>query len=111
MYSIYKAHNIKVCSKAPSTVRKQILKIIQSLKKHINVVEFFVVSKATNHWTAQPSGKVVLVETDSITVVSYIKRQGGTHPRPMLQSLAPVESLHKTRHLLDASACPRDSES
>ena len=37
------------------------------------------VSKALIHWTTQLSGKVVLVETDSTTVVSYIKRQGGTH--------------------------------
>ena len=78
----------------------------------INVLEFLAVSKAINHWTVLLSGKVVLVETDSTTVVSCIKGQGGTHSTDIC-----FKAWHLwnhciiTRHLLDASECPRECES
>ena len=60
------------------------------------MLEFLAVSKAVNHWTAQLSGKVVLVETDSTTVVSYIKRQGGTHSPDLC-----FKAWHLWKHCID----------
>lgn len=45
---------------------------------HINVLELTAVHNAVQHWKDKLSNKNVLIETDSTTVVSYIRRQGGT---------------------------------
>lgn len=46
---------------------------------HINALEMLAVLNAIKHWITILTNKVIRVETDSTTVVSYIKRQGGTH--------------------------------
>ena len=46
---------------------------------HINLLEMKAVIQTLAHFALQVSGKSVLVMSDNTTVVSYIKRQGGTH--------------------------------
>ena len=46
---------------------------------HINLLEMKAVIRTLAHFARQIRGKSVLVMSDNTTVVSYIKRQGGTH--------------------------------
>ena len=46
--------------------------------KHINELELEAVSRTLKHFQSWILGKVVLVQSDNATTVSYINRQGGT---------------------------------
>ena len=46
---------------------------------HINVLELEAVSLALQFFLAQVRGHSVLISSDNMTVVSYLRRQGGTH--------------------------------
>ena len=59
----------------------------------LNVLETIAVSETIKHWTAQLSGKAVLVRTDSTTAVSYYRRQGGSHSPDRCFRLDTVEPL------------------
>ena len=53
-------------------------------KLHINVLEMMAVQKVLEFFLSQVTGKTVLVATDNLTVVYYIRRQGGTRSREMM---------------------------
>ena len=51
---------------------------LQERQWHINVLEMLAVQRVLEHFLPIVRGKMVLIATDNITVVYYIKRQGGT---------------------------------
>ncbi|XP_072169475.1 uncharacterized protein [Diadema setosum] len=46
---------------------------------HINQLEFRAVMLVCRHFHAALVGRTVLIQTDNVTVASYINKQGGTH--------------------------------
>ena len=52
--------------------------------RHINFLELKAVFAALCHWGSVLWGHQVLISTDNTTVVSYLKKQGGTHSLTLL---------------------------
>lgn len=52
---------------------------------HINVLELEAVSRSLRHFQKFLEGKVVLVRSDSSTVVSYLNKEGGTRSRTLCE--------------------------
>lgn len=48
-------------------------------QNHINVLELEASFRALKHFQQQISGQSVLLSSDNMSVVSYLRRQGGTH--------------------------------
>ena len=59
---------------------------------HINQLEFTVML-ACRRFQSLLAGKGVLIQTDNITVASYINRQGGTHSIQLNQLATPILEL------------------
>ena len=50
---------------------------------HINQLEFLAVMLACKHFQTALAGRSIMIQTDNVTVASYINRQGGTHSVPL----------------------------
>ena len=54
-------------------------------KLHISCLELKAVVSALKHWAPVLQGRQVMISTDNLTVVSYIKKQGGTRSPTLLR--------------------------
>ena len=54
---------------------------------HINVLELEAVVRSLQFFLPQVRGKSVLISSDNMTVVSYLRRQGGTHSLSLFQKV------------------------
>ena len=54
------------------------LELIDGLRCLVDVLELEAIHLTVLHWLKQLTGLTVLVASDNSTVVSYIKKQGGT---------------------------------
>uniref|UniRef100_A0A8D8QUR0 Enzymatic polyprotein n=1 Tax=Cacopsylla melanoneura TaxID=428564 RepID=A0A8D8QUR0_9HEMI len=74
---------------------------------HINVKELFAVRKALELNLLFLRGKSILVQSDNLTVVAYIRKEGGTRSLPLLRETESLFHLAESNNIfLTASYIP-----